>query len=144
LADRTTGVVRAAGGVIWRRSSSGDVEVVLVHRPQYNDWSVPKGKVDPGESDEQAARREIQEETGVIARLGPELPSTAYHDRFGRPKVVRYWAMTVDSGSVAGHHEVDVAGWFPLGEARRRLTYPRDRAVLDALVATLARSDIGR
>lgn len=111
-----------------------------MHRPNYNDWSLPKGKVDPGETDEEAAQREVEEETGVVPRFGPELPSTTYHDRFGRPKVVRYWAMTVDSGTVGGHHEVDVARWFAFSEARTRLTYTRDRAVLDALVDAAAES----
>jgi 8-oxo-dGTP diphosphatase len=89
LPEPASAAVRAAGGAIWRRSPAGDLEVVLVHRPQYDDWSLPKGKVDPGESDEQAAAREIQEETGIVPRLGPELPSTRYRDRFGRPKLVR-------------------------------------------------------
>jgi 8-oxo-dGTP pyrophosphatase MutT (NUDIX family) len=137
LADTDDRLIRAAGGAIWRRSLSGELEVVLVHRPQYDDWSLPKGKVDPGESDEEAARREIQEETGVVPRLGPELPSTTYRDRFGRPKLVRYWASTVESGKVSAQHEVDEARWLRLDEARRRLTYQRDRAVLDALAKTI-------
>jgi 8-oxo-dGTP diphosphatase len=140
LADGDSEAIRAAGGVIWRRSPAGELEVVLVHRPQYDDWTLPKGKVDPGESDEQAALREVEEETGVVARMGSELPSTAYHDRYGRPKVVRYWAMTVESGVVGGQHEVDEARWFPLSEARRRLTYPRDHAVLDAVMSAVAQS----
>jgi 8-oxo-dGTP diphosphatase len=128
--------VRAAGGVVWRRVGDG-TEVVLVHRPAYDDWSFPKGKADPGESDEEAAVREVEEEAGVRCRLGPELPSTTYPDRYGRRKVVRYWAMTVVSGDVAGHHEVDEARWVPVDLARGRLTYRRDAALLDALAETV-------
>ncbi len=127
--------VRAAGGAVWRRVGDGVVEVVLVHRPRYDDWSLPKGKVDPGETDEQAAIREVREETSVDARIGPELPTTTYLDRSGKRKRVRYWAMTVDRGSPAGDNEVDEAIWVRLDEARTRLTYPRDVVVLDALTA---------
>ena len=116
------------------------MDVVLVHRAQYDDWSLPKGKVDPGESDEEAARREVHEETGVLARLGSELPATTYRDRSGRPKVVRYWAMTVESGTVSGQHEVDEARWLPVNDARQWLTYERDRTVLDALSEAIERS----
>ena len=128
-------VVRAAGGVVWKRRDDGELEVVLVHRAAYDDWTLPKGKVDPGETDEQAAVREVEEEAGVICRLGPELPSTRYHDRNNRPKVVRYWAMTVKGGEVVGRHEVDDARWVPLDEARRLLSYDRAREVLDDLEA---------
>jgi 8-oxo-dGTP diphosphatase len=133
------GVVPAAGGAIWQVARpGGDVEVVLVHRPRYDDWSLPKGKLDPGESYESAALREVEEETGLTCRLGPELPSTSYVDKNGRPKLVRYWAMTVISGSVGGQHEVDDARFFLLPGARRRLTYPRDVDVVDALEALVA------
>lgn len=127
------GQVLAAGGVVWRRGDGG-VEVILVHRPRYDDWSLPKGKLDPGETDEQAALREVREEASVGAVLGPELPGTTYVDRSGRTKRVRYWAMTVDGDEVpAGANEVDEACWVPVGEARARLTYDRDTVVLDAL-----------
>jgi 8-oxo-dGTP diphosphatase len=129
--------IRAAGGAVWRRSDKGPIEVVLVHRLSYDDWSLPKGKVEAGESDEETALREVEEEAGVRGRLGPELPSTCYRDRFGRPKTVRYWAMTVADGAVAGHHEVDDARWVPLPDARKRLSYDRDIEVLDALEATI-------
>jgi 8-oxo-dGTP diphosphatase len=132
--SREAAVVRAAGGAVWRRVRDGDVEVILVHRPRYDDWSLPKGKVDPGETDEQAALREVQEEASIDARIGPELPTTTYLDRSGKHKRVRYWAMTVADGDPVGAHEVDAAMWVPLPEARNRLTYPRDVVVLDALV----------
>jgi 8-oxo-dGTP diphosphatase len=127
-------IVRAAGGAVWRRAGNGDLEVVLVHRARYDDWSLPKGKVDPGETDEQAALREVQEESSIEARLGPELMTTTYLDRSGKQKQVRYWAMTPAGGEAAGAHEVDEAAWVPLAEARFRLTYSRDVAVLDALI----------
>ncbi len=130
-------VVRAAGGVVWQHGGHGSIEVVLVHRPRYDDWSLPKGKVDPGETDEEAAVREVEEESRVVGRLGPELPGTTYVDRSGRTKAVRYWAMTVVAGAPGADNEVDDARWVPIAEARRRLSYDRDRPVLDALVPVL-------
>jgi len=131
--DGPQALVLAAGGVVWRRGLDGGLEVVLVHRPRYDDWSLPKGKVDPDESDEQAALREVLEETTLVAELGPELPSTTYLDRSGKHKRVRYWAMTAASGSPRGATEVDRAEWVPLEEAFGRLSYPRDATVLGAL-----------
>ena len=130
-------LVRAAGGVIWRRDAGSGLEVVVVHRPRYDDWSLPKGKLEPGESDEAAAVREVEEETGVVGRLGVELPTTTYIDRSGRTKRVRYWAMTIGSGAPEGANEVDDARWVPLDDARRMLSYERDREVLSALVEAL-------
>jgi 8-oxo-dGTP pyrophosphatase MutT (NUDIX family) len=130
--------VRAAGGVVWRRDDDGAVEVVLVHRPRYDDWSLPKGKVDPGETDEQAALREVREEASIEADLGAELPTTTYLDRSGKHKRVRYWAMTVLDGDPGGDNEVDEAVWVPLAEARDRLTYSRDLVVVEALMPAVA------
>jgi 8-oxo-dGTP diphosphatase len=129
-----TAVVQAAGAVVWRRSPAGEVEVLLVHRPRYDDWSLPKGKLDPGEDHATAALREVEEETGLRGELGPELPSTSYVDRRGRSKSVRYWAMAAAGGSFTPTDEVDEAVWLPVGAAKERLTYERDRSVLDALV----------
>ena len=131
-------MVRAAGGVVWRRSERGAVEVLLVHRPRYDDWSFPKGKNDAGEDDLDCACREVQEETGVVATVGQELPSVTYRDARGRPKLVRYWAMTVgaDGGFEPGD-EVDELAWVDLDEARRRLTYEHDVPVLEAFAAGL-------
>jgi 8-oxo-dGTP diphosphatase len=129
--------VLAAGGVIWRRGADGQLEVVLVHRPRYDDWSLPKGKVDPGESDEHAALREVEEETTVQASLGPELPTTLYLDRSGKQKRVRYWAMTVCEGSPTGANEVDQAVWVRLSDVPGQLSYVHDAEVVAALPGTL-------
>ena len=124
-------LVRAAGGVVWR-AADGDVEVLLVHRPKYDDWSLPKGKCDAGESDEDAARREVFEETGLRCTMGAELVESHYTDNRGRPKVVRYWAMEPVGGTFAANQEVDEVRWLPLDEARRLLSYERDLPVLES------------
>lgn len=129
-----TRVVQAAGGVVWRRSPAGELEVLLVHRPGYDDWTVPKGKLDPDEGHAEAAVREVEEETGLRCTLGPELPSTTYHDRRGRPKLVRYWAMAPVGGTFRPTAEVDEVRWLGLDAARALLSYDRDVPVLDALV----------
>jgi 8-oxo-dGTP pyrophosphatase MutT (NUDIX family) len=129
--------VRAAGGVVWRRDSSGALEVLVVHRPRYDDWALPKGKLLPGERDEEAAVREVEEETGVRCELGGELPSSTYHDQQGRPKVVRFWAMRPLGGDFRPHDEVDEARWLPLTEAPDALSYAGDRAALAALADAL-------
>lgn len=128
----------AAGGVVWRRRDDGTLEVMIVHRPGYDDWSFPKGKLDPGESDETAAVREVEEETGHRCRLGEELGTVRYSDRHGRPKYVRYWAMTAvdpfsDSVAAADEHEIDAVSWVDLADARRLLSYEHDRELLDRL-----------
>ena len=128
-----TPVVRAAGGVVVR-GTGAEVTVLLVHRPAYDDWTFPKGKVDPGESDEDCAVREVEEETGLRCVLGRELSSTSYDDAKGRPKVVRYWVMEVTGGSLRFEHEIDEARWLPADEAAALLTYERDIAVLHEAV----------
>jgi 8-oxo-dGTP pyrophosphatase MutT (NUDIX family) len=131
--DVTAAAVEAAGGVVWRRSPAGELEILLVHRPRYDDWTVPKGKLGAGEDHAGAALREVEEETGLRCTLGEELPSTSYVDRKGRPKRVRYWAMTPAGGEFTPTDEVDEVQWLPVDTAASLLTYPRDRAVLDAL-----------
>lgn len=132
--------VHAAGGVPWRRAVDGSLEVVVVHRPRYDDWSFPKGKLDPGESFEQAAVRELAEETGYAVDLGVELPVVTYVDRNGRSKVVRWWAMTVLGGDFVPNDEVDELAWMPAAAAVDILTYPTDRDLLTPLVAAVARA----
>ncbi|MHB8465888.1 MAG: NUDIX hydrolase [Acidimicrobiales bacterium] len=128
----TKTVVRAAGGVVWRTAGE-DVEVLLVHREKYDDWTLPKGKAGPGETDEDTALREVEEETGARCTLGIELPTIQYVDHLGRPKTVRYWAMTVDSQSPRPpDDEVDRVEWLAVDDARQALTYSRDLRVLDA------------
>jgi len=130
--------IKAAGGVIVRQSARGELEVLLIHRPARNDWTFPKGKVEPGESDEVCALREVEEETGLRCVLGEELPTTSHIDHKGRRKIVRYWLMRVRSGKAAPRNEVDAVRWLPVPSAARVLTYPRDRVLLEALTAPVA------
>jgi 8-oxo-dGTP pyrophosphatase MutT (NUDIX family) len=122
--------VRAGGGVVWRPRAGGGVEVLLVHRPKYDDWSLPKGKLHAGEDEVTAALREVEEETGLRCELGPEVAGSRYHDRFGRDKTVRYWAMTPVSGTFVPTREVDEVRWLGLADAEALLSYDRDREVL--------------
>jgi 8-oxo-dGTP diphosphatase len=124
-------VIRAAGGVVVREGEAG-IEVLVVHRPRYEDWTFPKGKAEAGEGDEDCALREVEEETGLRCELGRELPSTSYVDGHGRQKRVRYWVMRAVGGELAFEHEVDDAEWLAPEDARRRLSYERDVKVLDA------------
>jgi 8-oxo-dGTP diphosphatase len=123
-------VVRAAGGLVVRSRDSGAVDVVLVHRPAYDDWSFPKGKLHDGETEAEAAVREVEEETGLRCRLGRELGTASYHDSKGRPKTVRYWEMTPVDGELGPANEIDEVRWVPLDEAAGLLTYARDRRFL--------------
>jgi 8-oxo-dGTP diphosphatase len=122
------GVIRASGGLIVR-----DGRVVVVHRPKYDDWSLPKGKANAGESDEECALREIEEETGLRVTLGEELAPTTYFDAQGRPKRVRWWRMTPISGEFTPTKEVDELRWLTPDEARSLLSYTRDVELLDAV-----------
>ena len=126
-------VVRAAGGVVLRRSPSGTLETVLVHRPAYDDWTFPKGKLLRGETEEEAAVREVEEETGLRCQLGREVGTTSYRDPQGRQKTARYWEMAPIEGELAATNEVDEARWVPLEDAADILTHARDRELLERL-----------
>jgi 8-oxo-dGTP diphosphatase len=105
-----------------------------VHRPAYDDWSFPKGKVKRGESDREAALREVEEETGLRCSLGAEVGETRYVDARGRPKLARFWAMTPAAGTLAPTEEVDEARWCDVQTAFGSLTYDRDRTMLGRLL----------
>lgn len=121
--------VRAAGGVVLRDGEDG-VEVAVVHRPKHDDWSLPKGKLEPGEAWEDAALREVAEETGLRCELAGELSPTHYRDGKGRPKTVRWWLMRPVSGSLGSDQEVDEVRWVPVDEAAGLLDYEADLDLL--------------
>jgi 8-oxo-dGTP diphosphatase len=121
--------VRAAGGVVL----NGDGQIAVVYRPKYEDWTLPKGKLEPGESWEDAALREVQEETGLECELGEELGSVEYIDRHGRPKIVRYWRMEVREGEFAPNNEVSELRWLAPAQAASQLSFDRDREILARL-----------
>ncbi|HVL50755.1 MAG TPA: NUDIX hydrolase [Actinomycetota bacterium] len=131
---RRDATVRAAGGVIARTTPGGVSEVLVVHRPRYDDWSFPKGKLEPGETEMQCAVREVLEETGLVCEPIRELTGTAYTDRRGRPKTVRYWLMRVVSGRFKANSEVDEARWLDFRRAQETLTYEHDLSMLEELM----------
>jgi 8-oxo-(d)GTP phosphatase len=132
MADRPAGEqIRAAGAVVWR-DGPGGLQIAVVHRPKYDDWTLPKGKCEPGEHVLLTAVREVEEETGQRVILGRRL-SASYYKVDGRPKRVDYWAgRSVDpSAPFVPGHEVDDLAWMPMAAAAQRLTYDRDVAVLE-------------
>ncbi|HSJ51226.1 MAG TPA: NUDIX hydrolase [Actinomycetota bacterium] len=124
-------LVRAAGGIVLR-GDGDDREIALVHRPKYDDWSLPKGKLLDGEPESAAALREVEEETGLRCRLGDDVGAVTYADRTGRPKVVRYWTMAPEGGTFTPGDEVDELRWVSPDEAVRLLSYPHDRDLVRA------------
>jgi 8-oxo-dGTP diphosphatase len=128
--DPEAAEVKAAGGVV----IGDDGRVALVHRPRYDDWAFPKGKLDKGESWEAAALREVEEETGLRCRLGDELSPTSYRDPKGRAKVVRYWRMEPLGGEFAPSDEVDELRWVATADAGALLSYDHDRELLREVV----------
>ncbi len=132
---RVTANIHAAGAVLWRRAPAvqGGVEIAVVHRPKYQDWSLPKGKLDPGETPVLAAVREVREETGLDSRLGRYLGHVTYpipgHRKLKR---VDYWAAEVAGGEFTANSEVDLLTWYPLDRVMDALSYPMDRQVVRA------------
>ena len=128
--------IYAAGAVLWRPcADSGEPLIAVIHRPRYDDWSLPKGKIDPGETEPVAAVREIYEETGQRAHLGRRLSRISYPIPIGT-KVVHYWAARGVCGDFEPNREVDQMLWLPVEEAAARLTYPHDRTVTNRFTET--------
>ena len=129
--DSTNSMIQAAGAVLWRKASNDDLEIAVIHRPRYDDWSLPKGKVEPGESHISAGYREIQEETGYESIFGPEIGTVVYKLE-GAPKEVRYWsaAATTQTGK-PNPEEVDQVEWLAPKKAKEKLTNKDDRAIVD-------------
>ncbi len=129
-----TEVVQAAGGLVVRRHH-GELQIVVVHRPGQQDWSFPKGKLEPRETFELAALREVREETGMACRLLRFIGHTEYVDRKGRPKAVAYWVMAAEAGFFTPNEEVDELRWLTLEAASRTISYTRDRELVAVLMA---------
>jgi 8-oxo-dGTP diphosphatase len=124
-------LIQAAGAVLWRKSDISQLEIAVIHRPRYDDWSLPKGKVESGESHISAGYREIQEETGYESTFGPEIGTVVYKLE-GAPKEVRYWAAaaTIKTGT-PNPQEVDEVLWLAPKKAKEKLTNKDDRAIVD-------------
>ena len=125
-------IVRAAGGIVCRPGPGGRPEIAVIHRPVQDDWTLPKGKLDGGETPEQGALREVEEETGLRCRITRPAGCTAYVDRRGRDKIVCYWMMEPLDGGFEPNAEVDRMRWLSVEEALTALSYPIDRALLSA------------
>ncbi|MCM6773787.1 NUDIX hydrolase [Nocardia sp. CDC159] len=128
---RVTANILAAGAVLWRWAADGSIEIAVVHRQKYDDWSLPKGKLDPGETPMIAAVREVGEETGLNCRLGRYLGHVTYPVTGHRKlKRVDYWAATVLGGEFNANSEVDVLEWHRVEQVMDQLSYPMDRRIL--------------
>lgn len=135
-APQSSEIVHAAGGIIVRRSGAtgGDAsEITVVHRPHREDWTFPKGKLEPGETFEECALREVLEETGLECRLVAFAGHTEYRDRRDRMKIVAYWTMEPTGGGIRPNWEVDEVRWVTPEAAAGVLTYERDRELLASL-----------
>ena len=131
--DQPHDLIRAAGGVLFRSSRRGPDKVAVVYREARGDWTFPKGKLDEGESFEEAALREVVEETGITAKIRRFIGSTSYTHRKGRPKIVAYYLMESISGEFTPNEEVDELRWVTLDEAFELLTWDRDQELIDLL-----------
>ena len=118
---------------MWRRTSAGRIKVLVVHRPHYRDWSLPKGKLRRGEAGLKGALREVLEETGLRCKPGPEIAPARYIDRRGRKKRVRYWAMQAVAGAFEPNREVDRVRWVPMEDLPSVLSYLYDVSVVRSL-----------
>jgi 8-oxo-dGTP pyrophosphatase MutT (NUDIX family) len=134
-ADAPSDLIRAAGGIVTRPAAPRRFEVACIYRESRGDWTFPKGKLDPGETFEQAALREVEEETGLRCRVLRFAGTTSYTHRKGRPKIVAYYLMEVDEGDFAPNDEVDELVWLPLESVRDHLTWDRDRELFDVALA---------
>jgi 8-oxo-dGTP pyrophosphatase MutT (NUDIX family) len=128
--DRPSDLILAAGGLVIRPLGTSKVEIAIVHRPIREDWSFPKGKVEPKETLTECAIREVREETGLQCRILSFVGTTEYRDRKDRPKIVAYWAMAPESGAFRSGDEVDEMRWVEVSEVAELLTYERDRGLL--------------
>ncbi len=134
--DAPDDLIRAAGGVPYRTVSNGRREVACVYREARGDWTFPKGKLDPGETFEQCAVREVWEETGLYCQIERFIGTTNYTHRKGKPKIVAYFLMSVIGGDglFQPNDEVDELRWVPVEHVRERLTWDRDQELFDLLV----------
>ena len=129
--DAPRDLIRAAGGILIRWVAAGRVEVACIYREARGDWTFPKGKLDGGETFEQAALREVHEETGMRCRIVRFIGTTNYTHRKGRPKIVAYYLMEVDNGEFSPTAEVDELVWLALESVRSHLTWDRDQELFD-------------
>jgi len=133
--DAPTDLIRAAGGIVIRRTPTGRVEVACIYREARGDWTFPKGKLDPGETFEQAALREVLEETSLVCDIVRFVGTTNYTHRKGKPKIVAYYLMHTSEGEFVANDEVDELVWLALESVREHLTWDRDQELFDLIVA---------
>ena len=132
--DAPSDLIRAAGGIIMRVTAAGRTEIACIYRESRGDWTFPKGKLDAGETFEQAALREVLEETAMHCRVVRFIGTTNYTHRKGRPKIVAYYLMVVDGGDFEPNDEVDDLVWLPMDRVREHLTWDRDQELFDIAV----------
>jgi 8-oxo-dGTP diphosphatase len=129
--DAPNDLIRAAGGIVHRSVASGRAEIACIYREARGDWTFPKGKLDEGETFEQAALREVAEETGMNCHVLRFVGTTNYTHRKGKPKIVAYYLMAVGDGEFAPNAEVDELVWLPMEHVRSHLTWERDQELFD-------------